>query len=62
MTSLEVVICKDAEDAVAKGFNYRGTPTKALTLEKAVIVQNGTNAGNATVDLLMKDESGQQSS
>jgi hypothetical protein len=57
MNSLNVVLCKDAEDATAQGYVYRD-PIKALEIEKVVVVANGTEAGNSTVDLLLIDEQG----
>lgn len=59
MQHLDVVICKDADEAAQKGFVYRGD-IKAVEIEKVVVVQQGTQAGNSTVDLVLKDEHGKQ--
>lgn len=59
---LIVVVCKDADDAIAKGFNYaaQGDSFKPIEIEKAVVVQNGTEGGNPTVDLVLLDQTGQR--
>jgi len=59
MQHLEIVICKDADEATAKGYFYR-PPVKAIEIEKAVVIRHGTETGNSTVDLLLKDEQGNQ--
>lgn len=60
--TLIVVVCKDADDAIAKGFNYaaQGDSFKPIEIEKAVVVQNGTEGGNPTVDLVLLDQTGQR--
>ncbi len=57
MISLEISICNSPEEAVQKGHVYHHGFT-ALTLKSAVVVQNGTVAGNSTVDLVFEDSSG----
>lgn len=59
MQHLEVNICADAEDAVKRGFVYR-EGFKAVSVEKAVVVRNGTVEGNATVDFILQDEEGKK--
>lgn len=56
---IDVEVCRDADDAVARGFVYHGTH-KPVTITKAVVVQNGTVGGNSTVDFVMEDEQGQK--
>lgn len=58
---LDVTICADADDAKAQGFDYAAAGTfKPIEVEKVVVVRNGTQAGNATVDFVLKDDSGQR--
>lgn len=62
---LSVTVCADADDAIAQGFNYAARPPGAprilpIEVKKVVVVRNGTQAGNATVDFLLEDDSGQQ--
>lgn len=62
MHQLTVVICKDAEEAIEKGYVYNNDngDTKAVEIETVVVVHNGTQAGNATVDLVLKDADGKK--
>jgi len=57
MNHLDVTVCKNAEEAAAKGFFYRDG-IKPIEIEKVVVVQDGTKNNNSTVDLVMKDEHG----
>jgi len=62
---LAVTVCADADDAIAQGFNYSARPAGAprilpIEVKKVVVVRNGTQAGNATVDFLLEDDTGQQ--
>lgn len=56
---LDVEVCKDAGDAMSRGYVYHEGYT-LLTITKAVVVQNGTEQGNPTVDLVMQGEDGQK--
>lgn len=58
--SLSVVLCKDVDDAAAKGFEYKQPEFKAVEVEQVVVVRNGTEQGNSTVDLILKDQNGQK--
>lgn len=59
--TLSVCICKDAKEAIARGFNWGATPgTKPIEVKQVVVVQNGTVAGNPTVDFVLEDETGQR--
>jgi hypothetical protein len=60
MQHLDISICADAADAIAKGHVYRAPETKAITIDKVIVIRSGTEAGNSTVDLLLKDEAGNQ--
>jgi hypothetical protein len=60
MQSLQIAICESPEDATEKGYVYREPEYKLATLEKAVVVRNGTVEGNATVDLIFTDADGQK--
>lgn len=59
---LDVTICADAADAIAQGFNWREADpaVKPIEVQKVVVVRNGTQAGNATVDFVLQDETGQR--
>lgn len=60
-TSLDVTICADADDAKAQGFDYAAVGGfKPIEVEKVVVVRNGTQGGNASVDFVLKDDSGQR--
>lgn len=52
---LTITICKDASDAIRQGFNYREPVYKSMRIERVVVVQNGTQEGRPTVDLVMED-------
>lgn len=52
---LKVTICKDASDAMRQGFFYREPVYKSMVIERVVVVQNGTESGKPTVDLVMMD-------
>lgn len=58
--SLEVVICQDASDAIAKGYDYNKRRSTPVSIDRVVIVNKGTVAGNATVDLVLKDKDGNE--
>ena len=59
---LAVTVCADAEDAIAKGYDYdsKGDEFKPIEITEAVVVRDGTVGGNSTVDLVLKDGSGQK--
>ena len=57
---LDFVVCKDAHEAIAQGFVYQRPDYLPLEIMKAVVVQDGTEAGNPTVDLVLVDEKGQR--
>lgn len=61
-TNLSVTLCEDGKDACEKGFDWtKAEPqVKPIELKQAVVVRKGTESGNATVDFLLEDESGQQ--
>lgn len=60
-TNLSVTVCKDADDAIVQGFNWAADKTiKPIEVKQAVVVRNGTQAGNSTVDFVLEDESGQR--
>ena len=57
MQHLNLHICKDADDAIAKGHIYH-EGIKPIEIDKVVVVRSGTEAGNSTVDLVLKDQEG----
>lgn len=58
--SLSIVVAKNATDAIAQGFNYKQPEYKSIEIEKVVVVEDGTMSSRSTVDLILKDESGQK--
>ena len=54
---LDIIVCKDANDATEKGFVYH-EGYKPVEIDTVVVVQNGTEGGNSTVDLVMHDQQG----
>ena len=59
---LAITVCNDADDAIAKGFDYasKGDEFKPIEISQVVVVRNGTVGGNSTVDLVLKDQTGQK--
>ncbi|MGE3350065.1 MAG: hypothetical protein AB7I35_21770 [Ramlibacter sp.] len=60
---LPVTVCKDAADAVNRGFNYASAAPgeyKPIAISNVGVVLDGTAAGNPTVDLVLTDETGQK--
>lgn len=57
---LNVTVCEDSHDAVAKGFDYSKDGIKPIEVQQVVVVRKGTQEGNATVDFVLQDESGQR--
>ena len=57
MNQLDIVICKDAAEATEKGFHYM-PPIKAVEIAKVVVVRQGTEEGNSTVDFVLHDKEG----
>jgi len=57
MKHLKVTLCKDAYEAIGKGFSYT-SGHKPVEITDVVVVQDGTQAHNATVDFVMQDEQG----
>jgi hypothetical protein len=58
MNHLSVTLCADAEDAVAKGYDYKGKNITPVTVKEIVVIRNGTVGENATLDFLMEDQDG----
>jgi len=59
---LPIVICQDAGDAIAQGYDYasKGDEYKPIEISKAVVVRNGTESGKPTVDFVLTDQTGQK--
>lgn len=55
-----VEICQSPLDAIEKGYVWRSPKTKPIEVVKVIVVRKGTQEGNATVDFLLEDETGQQ--
>lgn len=60
MQHLPVVVCEDANDAIAKGFVYREPKFTPVEIESVVVVRKGTTGGKSTVDLVLQDASGKK--
>ena len=58
MQRLDIVICDNVDDALEKGFVYREPEYQHATITKAVVVKNGTEEGNSTVDIHFVDNKG----
>jgi len=59
MNHLDIHICQNSEDAVAKGHTYdRAMGFTPAEIEKVVVVREGTNEKRPTVDLVLRDEKG----
>ena len=59
---LTISICDDPADAIAKGFDWNAaTPVvKPIEVTQVVVVRKGTQPGNATVDFVLTDDTGQR--
>lgn len=58
---LNVSVCKDADEANEKGFNYAAQGGyKPIEITQVVVVREGTVSGASTVDLVLVDQSGQK--
>lgn len=57
---LDVVVCENASDAAQQGYFYRPPIYKPIEVSKVVVVRKGTQAGAATVDFVLEDETGQK--
>ncbi len=57
---LDISVCKDAADAIAQGYVYTNGDFMPLDIQKAVVVLNGTEEGNPTVDFVLFDQQGQK--
>lgn len=58
--SVQIAICEDSKDAIAQGYDYRGTRKIPVQLDKIVLVSDGTEGGHSTLDLLLTDEEGNE--
>lgn len=57
---LSIEVCQNAYEAIQKGFVYTRPEYLPINIEKAVVIRDGTNKGNPSVDLLLVDENGQK--
>lgn len=59
--TLSIEICADANDAIARGYDWKGVSpaVKPIEVKKVIVVRQGTKGGNPTVDFLLEDEHGQ---
>lgn len=57
---LPIALCRDAADAIEKGYNYTRPEYLPARIVKAVVVQDGTESGRSTVDIIFEDEKGQK--
>lgn len=57
MQHLNVHICQNAQEAIDQGHIYRA-PIQPVEIDKVIVVREGTEGGNSTVDFLLKDKEG----
>lgn len=57
---LEVTVCASPSEAIRNGFLYREPIYKSITVERVVVVKNGTNEGNSSLDFILIDDKGQK--
>lgn len=60
MNALTLIVCEDADEAIAKGFDYNTRNTKPVEITEVVVVNKGTEEGNPTVDFVMRDQEGNE--
>ena len=60
MEHLNIELCRNADEAKLKGYDYHLPEVKAVRVVVAVVVREGTVGHNPTVDFLMEDEDGQK--
>lgn len=60
--SLSIEMCDDAADAIARGYDWKAAQpaVKPIEVKRVVVVRKGTQQGNATVDFMLEDETGQR--
>jgi hypothetical protein len=58
MQHLKITMCENADEAIEKGFDYKGKGIKAIEIAEVVVIKKGTQLGHPTVDLVMVDEYG----
>jgi len=58
MQHLKVAVCPSPEAASEAGFIYDDTSYTRVEISTVVVVHNGTQDGNATVDIQLVDEQG----
>lgn len=60
--ALLITVVDDADEAIAKGFDYNKGPNKAqaVALTDVVVVRRGTERGLSTVDFVLVDDTGQK--
>lgn len=57
---LDVIICKDAAEATEKGHVYTDRGVVPVTIQHVVVIRDGTELHNPTVDFLMVDQEGNE--
>lgn len=62
MNEIEVLVFPDSHEAEACGYNYKEWDKQPSSVRavKAIIVLNGTQGGNPTVDIIGEDEAGKK--
>lgn len=58
--TLTIQVCNDANDAIQRGFVYPHPEYKPIRIKQVVVIEHGTDAGKATVDFVLEDETGQK--
>ncbi|MGN6518541.1 MAG: hypothetical protein ACTHK2_03850 [Dokdonella sp.] len=58
---LSIAICDGVDDAVARGFNWAAQPdVRPIEVEQVVVVRGGMESGKASVDFVLRDETGRR--
>lgn len=58
MQHLKITICKNAGEAVEKGYRYGPDKYTPVEIDEVIVVRSGIVSGASTVDLIIKDEAG----
>lgn len=60
MQHIDLTLCNTIQEAIGKGFTKEDKykDFTFITVEQATVVGQGTTAGNATVDIVLKDAQG----
>lgn len=57
---LNLIVFENAAEAAQNGFDYRNKEIKPVEISRVVIISKGTKNGNSTVDLILRDQQGNE--